>query len=291
MSSRPTDEIIAAHLASGRRFTAAGVESFVLEQGSGTPVLLMPGTPAGSFAWRKVVPLVASGDLRVLAIDTPGIGEADRPADFDYSSDGQIAWIHAAVEALDIDKCHVVVHGISAPLALEWVGDNRDRVLSLTAVNSVFDITDGRSSGIMKQIATPGLGEFVLRGLGHRTFVPMFAGQAVVDRSAVTDEEIAAYLDLLKRQDGGKAVLKILRQADTSNERQAKITAGLVDRKFPARIVWGEQDTIAGTGQLSAAKDVLAVADPLLLPARHLPMEDQATAVAEAISEIAAPLA
>jgi haloalkane dehalogenase len=38
-------EVIAAHERSGRRFTAAGMESFVLDQGSGETVLCMHGVP------------------------------------------------------------------------------------------------------------------------------------------------------------------------------------------------------------------------------------------------------
>jgi len=288
--SPTTDDLIASHLAAGTRFDAAGVGSFRLDAGEGTPVLLMPGTPAGAFAYRKLVPLLAAQDLRAIAIDVPGIGLAERPAGFVYSTDGMIAWFDAAVEALGLDSFHLLVHGIPAPVPLQWAGNNKERILSLTALNSVFDVTDGRGSGIMKAVSMPGLGEFYLRGLSRKTFMPLFAGQTVADREAVGDDEIAVYLELLKRDDGGKGLLKMLRKSDTGDERQRRLFVGLRDHEFPARIVWGENDSLLGKAQLAAAKDILGIHDPLLLPAKHVPQEDFADPIAAVVADLAAPL-
>jgi pimeloyl-ACP methyl ester carboxylesterase len=67
-------DILARHQASGRRFRAAGVESFVLDQSEGEPVVCLHGVPASSFLYRKLVPeLAARGRLRPAR---PGPGRA-----------------------------------------------------------------------------------------------------------------------------------------------------------------------------------------------------------------------
>jgi alpha/beta hydrolase fold len=79
------EKVIAAHRAAGETFEAAGVGSFVRAAGDGDPVVLMHGLPASSFLCRKVIPELAGRGFRALCFDLPGLGLADRPADFDYT--------------------------------------------------------------------------------------------------------------------------------------------------------------------------------------------------------------
>ena len=78
-------EAIEQHRAAGREFEAGGIGSFVREQGEGEPIVLMHGIPVSSFLYRKVLPLLAERGLRGVAFDLPGLGLAEKPADFDYS--------------------------------------------------------------------------------------------------------------------------------------------------------------------------------------------------------------
>jgi pimeloyl-ACP methyl ester carboxylesterase len=109
-------DVIGAHRASGRSFTAAGVSSFVLDQGQGAAVVYLHGIPASSFLYRKVVPELAERNLRGIAFDYPGTGLAGRPSDFDYSWSGLACWTSSAIDALAIDRCHLVVHDIGGPI-------------------------------------------------------------------------------------------------------------------------------------------------------------------------------
>ncbi len=94
--------------------------SFVREEGDGDPVVLMHGLPASSFLYRKVIPELAARGFRAIAFDLPGLGFADRPADFDYTFAGLGRWAGAAVEALGLDRFHLVVHDAGGPSASRW---------------------------------------------------------------------------------------------------------------------------------------------------------------------------
>src|SRR4051812_50187048 len=83
-----TREAIEVHQAAGRRFQAGGVQSFVRDQGRGTPVVLLHGVPTSSFLYRKVIPVVADQGLRALAFYFPGLGLSERPDGLDYSWSG-----------------------------------------------------------------------------------------------------------------------------------------------------------------------------------------------------------
>ena len=44
-----------------------------------------------------------------------------------------------AVDALEIERCHLVVHDIGGPIGCEWAIRNPDRVLSVTALNTLLE--------------------------------------------------------------------------------------------------------------------------------------------------------
>ena len=61
----------------------------------------------------------------------------------------------------------------------------------------------------------------------------------VSDRSAVSAAEIDAHQALLKRGDGGRAFLRIMRGFELTPEKERFFFEGLSDRPYPAQVVWG----------------------------------------------------
>jgi pimeloyl-ACP methyl ester carboxylesterase len=280
-------EVIERHRASGREFEAGGVRSFALDQGSGPAVVLVHGVPSSSFLYRKVAPLLAADGFRAVAFDLPGLGLADRPVDYDYSWSGLADFAGAAIDALDIERCHVVVHDIGGPIGCEWAVRNRDRVLSLTALNTLLDLATFRRPWSMQPFAIRGVGEVYLRTMTRFAFAQLFYLQGVKDRSATPRDEVDAYFELLKREDGGRAFLRIMRGFELGAEKERFLRDGLAERGFPARVVWGEDDPALGEKRRLGVQEILNTHDPILLPAKHFLQEDQAPAVAAAVSELA----
>jgi pimeloyl-ACP methyl ester carboxylesterase len=283
-------EAVEVHRASGRRFVAGGTTSFVREQGRGAPVVLVHGVPTSSFVYRKVVPALAEQGLRAFAFDFPGLGLADRPVDFDYSWSGLARWTREAIDALGIDRCHLVVHDIGGPIGFEWAVRNPERVLSLTALNTIVGIAGFRRPWTMAPFAVRGIGRLWLASLNRWVMTRLFYLQGIADRSRVPPPQVLAYYDLLKREDGGRAFLRIMRGFELTEQKERFLWEGLAQRPYPARIVWGERDPALGLDQMRLAQRILRVDDPILLPAKHFPQEDQASAVAQAVADLAAPL-
>ncbi len=285
-----TREAIEVHQAAGRRFEVAGVTSFVREQGGGAPVVLLHGVPTSSFLYRKVMPVLAEQGLRAVAFDFPGLGLADRPVEFDYSWSGLARWTGEALDALGIERCHLVVHDIGGPIGCEWAVRSPERVLSLTALNTPLGLATFRRPWTMAPFAVPGLGRIWLATVSRRAFSELFYLQGIADRAAVPRFQVQAHYELLKRLDRGRAFLRIMRGYELGAAKQDWLWRGLAQRPYPARIVWGERDPAIGLDQMRLAQQALHVDDPILLPAKHFLQEDQATAVAQAIADLAAPL-
>jgi len=280
-------EAIARHEAAGQRFEAAGVGSFVLEQGEGDPVVSMHGVPVSSFLFRKLLPELAGRGLRGVAFDLPGLGLAERPEDFDYSWSGLARWTGEAIDALGIERCHLVVHDIGGPVGFEWAIRNPQRVLSLTALDTLVDAASFHRPWPMHPFSIRGVGEVWLRTALPLPYRQVHYLVGIENRAAVPAAEVDAHLALLKREDGGRAFLRIMRGFELTEAKQRFFFDGLADRPYPAQVVWGEKDRMIKEPQRLAVQRALGIEQPTLLPAKHFLQEDQAPAVAAAIASIA----
>jgi haloalkane dehalogenase len=282
-------EVVDTHRRAGYLFDVDGIGSFVREQGEGPAVVLLHGVPSSSFLYRKLLPLLSAERLRAIAFDFPGLGLADRPAEYDYSWGGLAGFVGEALDALEVQRCHLVVHDIAGPIGSEWAVRNPDRVLSLTVLNTMLDVATFRRPWSMRPFAIRGVGEVYLRTMSRFAFSELFYLQGVKDRSAVPRPEAYAYYDLLKRGDGGRAFLRIMRGFELTAEKQRLLWDGLSPerRAFPAQIVWGIDDPALGEKRRVAVQQALGIDDPILLPAKHFLQEDQAPAIAGAVAALA----
>jgi haloalkane dehalogenase len=280
--------VIEAHEAAGGRFEAGGVGSFALDQGEGDPVVLVHGVPSSSFLYRKVVPELAQRGLRGVAFDFPGLGLAERPEEFDYSWGGLARWMGEAIDALGIDRCHLVVHDIGGPIGFEWAIRNPGRVRSLTALNTLVNAATFHRPWSMHPFSIRGLGEVWLRATPRYLFSELFYLQGVKDRSAVSRAEVYAYHALLRREDDGDAFLKIMRGFELTEEKERFFFEGLAGRDYPAQVVWGRDDPALGELRRQEVQRALGVEEAILLPGKHFLQEDQAAAIAAAVADLAA---
>jgi haloalkane dehalogenase len=279
-------EAIEAHRAAGREFEAGGVRSFVREQGDGEPVVLMHGIPVSSFLYRKVLPLLAERGLRGVAFDLPGLGLAEKRADFDYTWTGLGRWTGAAVDALGIERCHLVLHDIGGPIALEWVLRNRERVQTLTVLDTLVDVAHFRRVWSMNLAAPPLLGPLWVATIRPPVARWLFYLQGIADRSATPSHEVDAHLALLHRDGGGRTFRRIVRGFELTAAKERFYVEGLREAGWPSTIVWGERDPALGEDRRRVIEEALGV-EATILPAKHFLQEDQAPAVAGAIADLA----
>ena len=219
-------EAIEAHRAAGREFEAGGVRSFVREQGDGEPVVLMHGIPVSSFLYRKVLPLLAERGLRGVAFDLPGLGLAEKRADFDYTWTGLGRWTGAAIDALGIERCHLVLHDIGGPIALEWALRNRERVQTLTVLDTLVDVAHFRRVWTMDLAAPPLLGPLWVATIRPPVARWLFYLQGIADRSATPCPRGRRPPALLHRDGGGRTFRRIVRGFELTGGEGAFLRRG-----------------------------------------------------------------
>jgi haloalkane dehalogenase len=279
-------EAIERHRSAGREFEAAGVRSFVRDQGDGDPVVLMHGIPASSFLYRKVLPLIAGRGLRGVAFDLPGLGLAERPRGFDYTWSGLGRWTGAAIDALGIDHCHLVLHDIGGPIAMEWAARNRERVRTLTVLDTLLAVDGFRRHWTMAMLSPPVIGRLLLETNRGPLARWLFYSNGIGDRSATSAAEVDAYFTLLRGDDGGRAFQRIVRGFEPTAEKERLYLGALREAGWPARVLWGSDDPALGEHDRREIERALDV-EATVVPAKHFLQEDQAPAVAETIAGLA----
>jgi haloalkane dehalogenase len=287
--------ILAAHRAAGTYFRAAGVGSFALQAGDGEPVVLMHGLPASSFLYRKVIPELAARGFRALSFDWPGLGLADRPTEFDYTFSGISAWAAAALDALGLDQFHLVVHDAGGPVGFKLALRVRERIRSLTILNTMVDLPKAPFPGeLLARLSTKGFRHLPL-GLGRLISSPwawrqMLYRVGVWNRAALSMPEILVWRELALGSNDGATYLQIMSKVRKGHD--SRRLAEVIDSRqtpYPVAIGWGGYDpmlTIRRYGWKVMAKTHLQ--SFTVLPGRHFLQEDCAPQVAALIAKNAA---
>ncbi len=272
---------------SGRVFEAAGVASFVAERGAGEAVLCLHGVPSSAFLYRKVLTELAARGMRGVAFDLPGLGLAARPEDMDYSWSGLGRFCVAAVDALALDRFHLVVHDVGGPVGFELAAAVPERVASLTVLNTIIEVDTFKRPWSMEPFARRGIGEVYLRTLTKPAFRMLMRLQGIEDMAAVGRAELDAYVDLLKREDGGRAFLKIMRGFERTPDKRALYTSVVASDRYPVQVVWGADDpALKARVHGEIARRVAGLDRLETVPAKHFLQEDQAPAVAERVAQL-----
>ncbi|GAB3317834.1 alpha/beta fold hydrolase [Haliea atlantica] len=132
----------------GKSIVAAGIQTNYHDVGEGYPVILVHGSGPGVTAyanWRLNIPYL-SQFYRVIAPDMVGFGYTEQPEGYEFSLDNWVQHIIGVMDALDIQKAHIVGNSFGGGLAIatalrypERVG----RLVLMGAAGTKFKLTEG----------------------------------------------------------------------------------------------------------------------------------------------------
>jgi len=134
--------MMAALDASTHAFTHAhvhvdGLRIHCVVAGEGEPVLLVPGWPQTWYAWRHVMQALAGRGFMAIAVDPPGLGDSDRPAQ-GYDTGNVARLLHQAMAQLGHARYHLVGHDVGMWVAYALASDQPQAVRTLTVAEAVI---------------------------------------------------------------------------------------------------------------------------------------------------------
>jgi 2-hydroxy-6-oxo-octa-2,4-dienoate hydrolase len=146
-----TDEM-AGGAGVGQSVDAFGIRTNYHERGTGTPVILLHGSGPGVSAWtnwRRVLPIFAE-HFRVLAPDMAGFGFTERRESLAYDIKLWVKHLIGFMDALGIQKAHLVGNSFGGSLSLAAALRFPDRFERLTLMGTPcgkFNMTPGLRAG------------------------------------------------------------------------------------------------------------------------------------------------
>jgi len=273
-----------------KRFVAVGDARIAYyEDGKGTPLVLLHGCPFSSFIWRKVVPRL-SLRYRCLAPDLLGLGDTETPAGADWSLPAQAAMVVGFLDALGVDRAHVIGHDHGGAVAQLLAAENSQRIDRLVISNAeAYDNWPSAEERPFLTLArSPLLGNLVV-WLWSRRWVlrlTLIEGKAVYQPEVLTNELLDGYIrpNLSSRRRRAKTRRFLACQSNRANNRA---TVDLLDglRRFdhPTLLLWAKDDPHFGPewGERLLHDIPGAVRLELLPETGHLLMEERPERFAE----------
>ncbi|NYG54740.1 haloalkane dehalogenase [Nocardioides perillae] len=118
--------------------------------------LLMHGEPTWSFLYRRMVPVLLEGGMRVVAPDLVGFGRSDKPTErTDYTYARHVGWMREALfDHLDLREATLVCQDWGGLVGLRLVAEHPDRFARVVAANTGLPTGDQRMSEAFEQWRT-----------------------------------------------------------------------------------------------------------------------------------------
>jgi pimeloyl-ACP methyl ester carboxylesterase len=202
-------------------------------------IVLIHGFISSTLIWSDVFLPLADAGFRVIAIDMPGYGYSEKPADGQYTIDWQAHTIVSLLDSLEIDTATIVGASYGGAVAATIALDYPERVEQLVLVGTVSN-DDILKQPMVRIACLPLIGDVV---------TPLYLGSRWVLRKRIQDmyrrtntpideHKLAARHHLLATAGVHRAMVRSMRR--WSAERISR-EANLI--RVPTLLVWGEADS------------------------------------------------
>jgi pimeloyl-ACP methyl ester carboxylesterase len=220
-----------------------GIRLHTTMTGQGPVILLLHGFPDTHIVWRKQVPVLASAGFRVLAPDLRGYGRSDAPSHvLDYTLDKVRADVLGLLDALKVDKVHLVGHDFGALLGWQLASMVPQRIERFVAL----------STGHPNAIAHAGIFQHL-----RLAYVPMFCMPGVAEGMLKAGDWFAlrqftsepGQADYWKRELGAPGRLTAALNYYRANLKLA-LPQSYPRIKAPVMGIWSDRDPALGEKQM-----------------------------------------
>lgn len=219
-----------------------------IDEGSGDAALFLHGYPLNGFQWRGAVEQLELF-YRCIVPDFLGLGATEAAEGQDLSAPAQMTMLIALLDALKVDRVHVVANDSGGAVAQLLGVHHPERVRSLLLTNCDTE-RQSPPAAMLPVIESARQGLYVKQWIEpwyenreHARRPDQFGGMCYADPANPTDEAIEMYFGPLlssserARQVEGHAIAQ-------SRNALSGIGPALKRSSIPTRIVWGMADTI-----------------------------------------------
>ena len=242
-----------------------------LHTGSGPPLVLVHGLAGGLFCWRFNIPALAE-HYTVYAVDLPGNGLSDAPADTDCGPQPQAERLNEFLEKLRLEEVNVAASSFGGGIAMFLAAHHKARLRSLILAAPVNPWSAFGRKRIAFLNTTPG--GYLLRITMplsrpvHRIAINRLYG----DPSRIRPGTIEGYGRLLQMPGRVPNVLSMLKNWQRDMQELKTIIPQI---ELPTLLIWGTRDGAVDLRSANILKQHLSNSALITLPeVGHIPSEE-----------------
>lgn len=255
------------------RLAAGGTQTRLIQAGpeeASEAVVFIHGNPGSADDWARLVGASAGTGKRAVAFDLPDFGETAAPVGFEHTAPGYATFVGEALEALGIERVHLVLHDFGGPIGLVWAAMNPDALASVTLIDT--GILPGYKWHRLARIwRTPVLGEAFQATATRGAFRALLNRNEPQGLPRPFVEEMYDHYDKRTR----RAVLKLYRATDDPGAAGEQFAALMAPRDLPALVIWGEHDAYLPAEYAAKQRQAFPSAEVHVLPVSgHWPFAD-----------------
>ena len=263
-----------------------GLRIAYVDEGAGSPVVMLHGEPTWSFLWRKVMRPVLEAGHRCVVPDLPGFGRSDKPVDDGwYSYDRHTDAVVALLDELDLRDVTLVMQDWGGPIGLRAATLERpERVARLVAMDTGVFTGHQRMSDAWHRFAA-----FVERN----SDLPIDRLIVGACRHPPPEEVVAAYeapFPDARSKAGARAFPRLIPQSPDAPGAAAgqAVAQRLLTDDRPALLMWADSDPalpLEPVGRQVQALFPTAMELTVIEDAGHFLQEDQGEQVGALIAD------
>jgi pimeloyl-ACP methyl ester carboxylesterase len=265
--------------------TATGRLS-TIEAGTGDPVIMLHGLGATKASFLPTLGALAPSH-RAIAVDLPGFGDSDKPLWAAYDPRFFANAVVALLDALELDRAHVVGNSMGGRIALELGLDHSDRVGRLVLLAPSLPWLKARPWAPYLRFVPTQLGVFqpAPRAVVERIVKQFVPGSDTEWTAAGIDEFMRSYLTPL----GRAAFYAAARNIYLEEPRGSRgLWTRLPELKPEALFVWGRKDKVVPIGFERHVREEVPKAVHLELDCGHVPQLERPRETHEAMEKFLA---
>jgi pimeloyl-ACP methyl ester carboxylesterase len=240
-------------------------------------VVFVHGNPGSADDWEALGQACAEQGLRAVAPDMPDFGETAAPAGFDHTVAGYAAFLDHVLQAVGVERAHLVLHDFGGPFGLVWAAAHPERLASVTLIDT--GVLPGYKWHRMAKIwRTPVIGE-LFQAISSKA--AMKRALAAAEPKGLPEEFMDRMVDQYDRRTK-KAVLKLYRSTDEPGAAATEFSAWMAPKDIPALVVWGKGDSYLPHSYAERQREAFPSAEVHVLPdSGHWPFADAPEKVRE----------
>ncbi|MDZ7620009.1 MAG: alpha/beta fold hydrolase [Patescibacteria group bacterium] len=263
-----------------------GFRYHYVDEGQGSPLLLVHGNPTWSFYWRELIRQLRD-EYRLVAPDHLGCGLSQKPttAEYPFTLARRVSDLCALIEGLDLRGITLVAHDWGGAIGLGAAVAMPERFARLVLLNTAA-FPSNRCPWRIRVCRTPVLGRLAVQGLN------LFARSATImalhRRSRLSRAARAGLLAPYDSWRNRTAVYQFVHDIPLSRSHPsyatlAAIEAGLAQlRHLPTMLIWGMHDWCFTPHFLDRFREIFPAAEVVPMEdAGHYVVEEAPAAIVE----------